>query len=45
MIQQKPFEGLESAENTEIRVTYNNSTLFLGIVCYDSSPNNLVVSD
>ena len=45
MIQQKPFLGLESTENTEIRITYNNSTLFLGVVCYDSSPNTLVVSD
>ena len=45
MIQQKPFLGLESSENTEIRITYNNSTLFLGVVCYDSSPNTLIVSD
>ena len=45
MIQQKPFLGLESTENTEIRISYNNSTLFLGVVCYDSSPNTLVVSD
>ena len=45
MIQQKPFSGLESTENTEIRIAYNNSTLFLGVVCYDSSPNTLVVSD
>ena len=45
MIQQNLFLGLESTENTEIRITYNNSTLFLGVVCYDSSPNTLVVSD
>ena len=45
MIQSKPLFGVESSEKTEIRIAFSNSILYLGVVCYDSSPNTLVVSD
>tara|TARA_B110000438_G_scaffold100245_1_gene99178 strand:+ start:4951 stop:7167 length:2217 start_codon:yes stop_codon:yes gene_type:complete len=45
MIQTKPLFGVESSEKTEIRIAFSNSILYLGVVCYDSSPNTLVVSD
>ena len=45
MIQTKPSFGIESSEKTEIRIAFTNSILYLGVVCYDSSPSTLVVSD
>jgi len=45
MIQTKPSFGMESSEKTEIRIAFTNTTFYLGVVCYDSSPNTLVVSD
>ena len=45
MIQTKPIFGDESSEKTEIRIAFANSILYLGVVCFDSSPNTLVVSD
>jgi len=45
MIQTKPLFSVESSEKTEIRIAFSNSILYLGVVCYDSSPNTLVVSD
>ena len=45
MIQTKPLFGMESSEKTEIRIAFTNTTFYLGVVCYDSSPNTLVVSD
>ena len=45
MIQTKPLFGLISSEKTEIKVAFTNTVMYLGVVCYDSSPNTLVVSD
>ena len=45
MIQTKPRFGDESSERTEIRIAFANSILYLGVVCFDSSPSTLVVSD
>ena len=45
MVQSKPSFGLPSSEKTEIRVAFTSTVMYLGVVCYDSSPNTLVVSD
>ena len=45
MIQTKPLFGDKSSERTEIRIAFTNSILYLGVVCFDSSPSTLVVSD
>ena len=45
MTQKAPSEGAPSSEKTEIRIAYTNSSLFIGVVCYDAQPQNLVVSD
>ncbi len=45
MIQTKPRFGDESSERTEIRIAFTNSILYVGVVCFDSSPSTLVVSD
>ena len=45
MWQTKPSAGLPASEKTEIRIAYTASTFYLAVVCYDSLPDKLVVSD
>ena len=45
MVQTKPSFGLSSSEKTDIKVAFSKTFMFVGVVCYDSSPNTLVVSD
>ena len=45
MVQTKPSFGLSSSEKTAIKVAFSKTVMFVGVVCYDSSPNTLVVSD
>lgn len=41
----KPNSGQLASEKTEIRIGYTATTFYLGVVCFDSAPNQLVVSD
>jgi hypothetical protein len=45
MLQSQPFEGAPASERTDIRVMYNQTTFFVGVVCYDAKPDKLVISD
>ena len=45
LIQTKPQAGFPASEKTEIRIGYNATTFFLSVVCHDSEPSKLVVSD
>ncbi len=45
LIQTKPASGQEVSEPTHIRLAYNQSTFFLSVICYDKTPDKLVVSD
>ncbi len=45
MIQTKPSYGLKSSETTDIKVAFSSSFMYVGVICYDSNPNKLVVSD
>ena len=45
LTQIKPRFGQPASEKTEIRMAYTNNMLYVAVVCYDSSPNTLVVSD
>lgn len=45
MIQIKPQFGHPASEKTEIRVAFTKSMLYVAVVCYDSTPQNIVVSD
>ena len=45
MLQSKPSFGLPSTEKTDIKIAFSKTMMFIGVVCYDSSPNTLVVSD
>ncbi len=43
--QLQPNFGYPASEKTEIRIAYTPETFYLSVICYDSQPNNLVVSD
>jgi hypothetical protein len=43
--QTKPNAGFPGSEKTEIRIGYTSSTFYLAVVCFDSEPQKLVVSD
>ena len=43
--QSAPDDGQPATERTEIRVAFTSDTLFIGVVCYDSDPSSIVVSD
>lgn len=45
MIQIKPEFNVPSTEKTEIRVATYKNTFYVAVVCYDSTPENIVVSD
>ena len=43
-IQQDPSEGAPATELTEIRFLLDERNLYIGVVCFDSDPGNIVVS-
>ena len=43
--QTAPDEGQPSTEKTEVRVVYDKTTLYVGIVCYDRNPSEIIVSE
>ena len=43
-IQQEPFQGEPATEKTEVRFGYDEHFLYIGIVCHDSQPNEIVVT-
>ncbi len=45
LTQTQPNFGYPASEKTEIRVAYTTDTFYVSVICYDSDPSNLVVSD
>lgn len=43
--QTTPDDGAPVSERTEVRLAYTEEALVVGVVCYDSQPSRLVVSD
>src|SRR3989449_118238 len=43
-IQQEPNEGSVATEKTEVRFGYDARNVYIGIICFDSQPENIVVS-
>src|SRR2546425_2187087 len=43
-IQQEPNEGSVATEKTEVRFGYDNRNVYIGIICFDSQPENIVVT-
>ena len=42
--QQNPVEGDPASEATEVRVAFDDKNLYFGIICFDSEPENIVVT-
>lgn len=42
--QTDPIEGAPASEKTEVRVLFDKSTLYIGVICFDSEPGRIVVS-
>ena len=45
LIQIRPNYGNPVSEKTEIRVAYTKKMFYVSVICYDSSPDGIVVSD
>src|SRR5215510_8514065 len=43
-IQQEPNEGSVATEQTEVRFAYDDRNLYIGIICFDSQPEHIVVT-
>jgi hypothetical protein len=43
--QTTPDEGRPATEHTEVRIIFTSDTLYFGIVCYDRSPEQIIVSE
>ena len=44
-LQVRPFEGAPASEQTEVFIGYTTDTLYIGVICYDRDPANLIISD
>ena len=44
-IQRNPDEGTPSTENTEVRIAFDEKNLYIGIICFDSRPEDIVVNN
>jgi uncharacterized protein DUF5916/cellulose/xylan binding protein with CBM9 domain len=44
-IQQEPNEGQPGTERTEIRFLIDRRNLYIAVICYDSAPGEIVVSE
>jgi len=44
-IQREPFDGRPATEDTEVRIVYTPSTLYVGIVAHDSQPGAVIARE
>lgn len=45
LIQTQPYLGKPVSENTEIRIGYDQDFFYLSAVCYDVTPDKIIISD
>jgi hypothetical protein len=43
--QAEPFEGTPATEKTEVRLLYDDRAIYVGIICFDSDPSQIVTTD
>jgi hypothetical protein len=43
--QTTPNEGNPASETTEVRIIYDGQNLYIGAICYDQSPDQIIISD
>ena len=44
-MQNTPDEGLPASERTEVFITFDDHTLYLGVICHDRNPGEIIVAD
>ena len=44
-IQTLPYEGQPATERTEVRVLFDDDTIYFGFVCYDRDPDGIITSE
>ncbi len=44
-IQTEPVEGTPASERTIVRIVYNDRAVFVGVICYDAEPDQILVTD
>ena len=42
VIQREPREGIPATEKTDVRLLYDSENLYVGVYCYDSSPDQII---
>jgi len=42
--QQDPVEGAPASERTEVRVLFDKSNVYIGIICFDTEPDKIIVN-
>lgn len=43
--QKEPREGEPASEKTEVRVIYNDESIYFGVVCFDSEPSRVIATE
>jgi hypothetical protein len=41
-LQREPNQGEPATERTEVKILYDATNLYIGVICYDSEPNRIV---
>jgi hypothetical protein len=44
-VQAEPFEGQPASEKTEVRILYDHEAIYVGVICHDSDPSQIVTTD
>ena len=44
-VQTEPIEGDPASEQTLVRILYDNSSVYIGVILYDSEPDQILVTD
>ncbi len=42
--QTDPIEGAPASERTEVRVLFDKSNIYIGVICFDSDPSKIIVN-
>ena len=41
----QPVEGSPASQRTEVRIGFTEDTLYVGVICYDTNPDGIIVTD
>ena len=44
-VQAEPSQGMPASEQTVVRILYDSGYLYVGVICYDSDPGEILVTD